>query len=167
VSAELPARLREHARGALPEHMVPAAVVVMDALPITQNGKTDRRALPDPEPAGPSAAGAEPVTDSERRLARIWAELLGVERVPADASFFEIGGHSLLAAQMAARVREELGVPVTLPQVLAAPTVAALGALVDAETAALAAELEAELAGLTDEEVRALLAAEETLPAGN
>ncbi|HSU14721.1 non-ribosomal peptide synthetase [Longimicrobium sp.] len=162
VAAELPARLREHARGAVPEHMVPVAVVVMDALPLTANGKVDRRALPAPKLGGDAAAtGAEPQTATERLLAATWAELLGVEQVPADASFFEIGGHSLLAAQMAARVREEFGVPLSLPQVLAAPTVSALGALLDAEMAALRAELEAELSMLTDEEVRALLEAEE------
>jgi nonribosomal peptide synthetase DhbF len=168
VGGDLPARLREHARAALPEHMVPAAVVVLDALPVSQNGKVDRRALPAPEPAARAAAGgAEPATATERQLARIWAALLGTERIPADASFFEIGGHSLLAAQMAARVREEFGVPLALPQVLAAPTVAALGAVVDAAMAAMLAELEAELALLSDEEVRALLEAEESAPAGD
>jgi amino acid adenylation domain-containing protein len=159
---ELPAKLRAFARGLLPEHMVPSAVTVMDALPLTPNGKVDRRALPAPRPARDAEArGAAPATETEHRLAAIWSALLGMERVAADASFFEIGGHSLLAAQMAARVREEFGVALTLPDVLAAPTVAGLAGIVDERHAALQAELEAELAELTDEEVRALLEAEE------
>jgi acyl carrier protein len=142
--------------------MVPSAVTVMDALPLTPNGKVDRRALPAPRPARDAEArGAAPATETEHRLAAIWSALLGMERVAADASFFEIGGHSLLAAQMAARVREEFGVALTLPDVLAAPTVAGLAGIVDERHAALQAELEAELAELTDEEVRALLEAEE------
>ncbi|MDB4948385.1 MAG: pcbAB [Gemmatimonadetes bacterium] len=159
---DLPAHLREHVRGVLPEHMVPASVTVMDAIPLTANGKVDRRALPEPEPLRPDEAdGTEPSTETERRLAGMWGELLRVERVYADDHFFALGGHSLLAAQMAARVREELGVGLSLPAVLKAGTVAALAAAVDAEVAAVQAELEAELAGLSDEEVRALLEAEE------
>jgi amino acid adenylation domain-containing protein len=156
----LPERLQAYARGVLPEHMVPASVTVLDALPVTPNGKVDRRALPAPRPRRP-ARMVEARTETERRLARTWCALLGVERVSADAAFFEIGGHSLLAAQMAARVREDFGVELGLTEVMAAPTLAGLAAAIDDAIAALTGELEAELAGLSDDEVRALLEAEE------
>ncbi|HET7232983.1 MAG TPA: amino acid adenylation domain-containing protein, partial [Longimicrobium sp.] len=157
---ELPGALRAYARGVLPEHMVPSAVVVMEALPVTPNGKVDRRALPAPPPPRAGAAAAPPRTETERRLAVMWAGLLGRERVGIHESFFEMGGHSLLAVQMAARVREDFGVEISVPQVLDEDSVARLAALVDAGVAAMTAELEAELEMLSDDEVRALLASE-------
>ena len=157
---KLPAALRAYARGMLPEHMVPAAVVVMEALPLTPNGKVDRRALPAPPPPRAANGAAAPRTDTERRLAAMWAGLLGRERVGIHESFFEMGGHSLLAVQMAARVREDFGVDISVPQVLDEDSVARLAALVDAGIAAMTAELEAELEMLSDDEVRALLASE-------
>ncbi|HEX8244080.1 MAG TPA: non-ribosomal peptide synthetase, partial [Longimicrobium sp.] len=160
VADALPAALRTYARGLLPDHMVPAAVVAMETLPLTENGKVDRRALPAPR-LQPTLRGAEPRTETERRLAAMWAEMLGVQRVGTDDRFFEIGGHSLLAVQMTGRLREEFGVIISLPRVLEADSVATLAAAVDAETAAMAAELEEELGLLSDDEVRALLEAEE------
>ncbi|HEX2094113.1 MAG TPA: amino acid adenylation domain-containing protein, partial [Longimicrobiaceae bacterium] len=118
------AELREWVRGRLPEYMVPSAVVVLDAFPLTPSGKLDRRSLPAPEPA-PAREYVAPRTRVEEVLAEIWAETLGVERVGVHANFFELGGHSLLAAQLVARIRV-LRVEVPVRQVFQSPTVAGL-----------------------------------------
>jgi natural product biosynthesis luciferase-like monooxygenase protein/amino acid adenylation domain-containing protein len=114
----------------LPEHMVPAAIVFLPTLPLTPNGKTDRRALPAPE-----AAASEPARDfvaprnaAERLVAGIWAKLLSRPQVAAHDNFFEIGGHSLLAMQMIARVRQETGAELPLRSLFEAPTVAGVAA---------------------------------------
>jgi acyl-CoA synthetase (AMP-forming)/AMP-acid ligase II/acyl carrier protein len=160
---DLAPRLREWLREQLPEHMVPAALVVMDALPLTPNGKVDRRALPAPEPVrlGGEEACAEPRTPTERRLAAIWAEVLRLDRVFVDDNFFDLGGHSLLATQLATRVREAFAVALPLQRVFEAPNVAALAAVVDAARGEALGTLLDELDALSDEEVRALLEAEE------
>ena len=97
--------LRAHLREALPEYMVPSLYVVLEAIPLTPNGKIDRKALPAPEQ--PRSGNYEsPRTPIEERLAAIWASLLGVERIAVDDNFFELGGHSLLATQVLSRVRQ-------------------------------------------------------------
>ncbi|MFD8824571.1 amino acid adenylation domain-containing protein [Streptomyces sp. NPDC059605] len=118
----------------LPEHMLPARYVVLERLPLTPNGKVDRRALPAPEGHRPdvSAAFAAPRTPTQRTVAGIWAELLGVDEVGADDDFFELGGHSLLAARVAARLRRDLGVDVPYRTLFDAPTPALLATAVDA-----------------------------------
>ncbi|MFF2554469.1 non-ribosomal peptide synthase/polyketide synthase [Nocardia sp. NPDC058058] len=121
------ADIRRFAADRLPEFMVPAAVVVLDRLPLTANGKLDRSALPDPE-VSTSAAYREPVGGAERVLAEIFAEVLGADRVGADDSFFELGGHSLSAMRVLARVRTELGVELSVRMVFETPTVAGLAA---------------------------------------
>ncbi|MTE22329.1 amino acid adenylation domain-containing protein [Streptomyces sp. TRM43335] len=102
------AELREHLAGLLPPHMVPSAFVSLERLPLTPNGKTDRRALPDPGPAhtadGPRTA---PRTETERRIARIWADVLGVEEVGANDNFFHLGGDSILSMQVVSRLRRD------------------------------------------------------------
>ncbi len=124
---ELRAWLRER----LPEYMVPGALVVMDALPLTLNGKVDRRALPAPEDAVPDAAYRAPRTDAEEILAGIWAEVLGLERVGVDAGFFDLGGHSLLATQVVSRARRAFGLEVPLRMLFEAPTLAALAGRIE------------------------------------
>jgi amino acid adenylation domain-containing protein len=156
---DLAPRVKAFAREQLPEHLVPSAVGVLPALPITPNGKVDRRALTDPEPVR-AGGGVQPRTETERRLAAIWAEVLRLDRVYADDDFFELGGHSLLATQLATRVREGFGIDLPLQRVFQAPTLSALAAAVDRASAEVLAELEAELGELTDDEVRALLEAE-------
>ncbi len=127
------AGLRAHLGARLPEHMVPSALVLLDALPLTPTGKVDRRALPAPDgaPAG-DAASAAPRTPTAEVLAGAWAELLGVARVGAHDSFFELGGHSLLATQLASRVRRAFGVELPVRAVFEAPTLAGLAERVDA-----------------------------------
>ncbi|HEU4559433.1 MAG TPA: amino acid adenylation domain-containing protein, partial [Longimicrobium sp.] len=98
--------LREHLRRTLPEYMVPAAFVALERLPLTANGKLDRKALPAPEGDAYARAGYEaPVGEMETALAEIWAEVLGVGRVGRWDNFFELGGHSLLAIRLIERMR--------------------------------------------------------------
>ncbi|HEY0018768.1 MAG TPA: amino acid adenylation domain-containing protein, partial [Longimicrobium sp.] len=127
------AELRAHLRALLPEYMVPAAFVVLDAFPLTANGKVDRRAFPAPADAG--ADGAEyvaPRTPVEELLAGIWCEVLGRERVGAHEGFFELGGHSLRATRVISRVRSAFGVDLPVRALFDAPTVAGLAARVEA-----------------------------------
>ncbi|MGZ3457554.1 MAG: amino acid adenylation domain-containing protein, partial [Archangium sp.] len=119
--------LRSFLQRKLPEYMVPTAFVVLEALPLTSNGKVDRKALPAPE-AERLVEGtlAAPRTPAEELLAGIWARVLGVERVGIHDDFFELGGHSLLATQVVARIRDTFQVEVPLSLLFAAPTVARL-----------------------------------------
>ncbi len=107
--------LRDFLRESLPDHMVPAALVVMDALPLTSNGRVDRRALP--EPAGDRrrrGAYVPPQTAAEEILEGIWCEVLGTARAGSNDDFFDLGGHSLLGTQVVSRVRERFRVEVPL-----------------------------------------------------
>ncbi len=120
------AALREHLKTRLPEYMIPSAFVALDVLPLTPNGKVDRRALPAPDaPAGDAATYVEPRTPEEALVARIWAEVLGVERVGVHDDFFVLGGHSLLATRVASRLRTA-GVDLPLRVLFEQSTVAAL-----------------------------------------
>ncbi|HEU0077896.1 MAG TPA: amino acid adenylation domain-containing protein, partial [Longimicrobiaceae bacterium] len=126
------AELRAWLGGRMPEHMVPAAIVVLDAMPLTPRGKLDRRALPAPDGAGDGEAYAAPRTPAEETLAGIWAEVLGTERVGVHADFFALGGHSLLATRVTSRVRETFGVELPVRALFEAPTVAGLAPRVEA-----------------------------------
>ncbi|MFB7917462.1 amino acid adenylation domain-containing protein [Streptomyces sp. NPDC056061] len=128
-----PAALRDHLAAELPAHMVPAAVVLLDTLPLTANDKLDHRALPDPAPQTAEAAATGPVAADPHTdvVAGLFADLLGLDTAPAPGgSFFDLGGHSLLAARLAARLREVFDVPVSVADVFREPTPAALAALV-------------------------------------
>ncbi|MEU1125063.1 amino acid adenylation domain-containing protein [Streptomyces sp. NPDC005899] len=109
----------------LPEHMVPAAVVVLDAFPLSPNGKLDRRELPAPVFTG-AAASRRPSGAREEALARLFGEVLGVARVGPDDAFFDLGGTSLLAVRLVARIREEFGAELTMGSLFEAATPAAL-----------------------------------------
>ncbi|MCM5681089.1 amino acid adenylation domain-containing protein [Schlegelella sp. S2-27] len=102
-----PHQLRDALGSALPEYMVPAVVMVLDALPLNPNGKIDRKALPEP-PAQDSCGDEAPQGEDELALAGLWRQLLGVERVGRNDNFFALGGHSLLAAQLSSRARQVL-----------------------------------------------------------
>ncbi|MEU5363862.1 amino acid adenylation domain-containing protein [Streptomyces sp. NPDC005925] len=123
-------RLRELVRAHLPEHMVPSAVVRLDALPLTVNGKTDREALPAPGGERPDLAAAyvAPRDEREEALVRVWTEVLGVERVGVHDDFFALGGHSLLATRVAFGASAALGIEVPVRLVFDRPTVAAMAA---------------------------------------
>ncbi|MCX4094352.1 non-ribosomal peptide synthetase [Nocardia sp. alder85J] len=119
------ADVRAFAADRLPDFMVPAVVTVLDAMPLTANGKLDRTALPAPEFVSAVAYRA-PAGERERVLAGLFAELLGLDRVGVDDSFFALGGHSLLATRLASRIRAVLGAEVPIRTVFDAPTVAQL-----------------------------------------
>ncbi|HEX2078241.1 MAG TPA: amino acid adenylation domain-containing protein [Longimicrobium sp.] len=123
------AALREHLRAGLPEYMVPTAFVAMEALPLSPNGKVDRKALPAPEARRDEAvAFVAPRDETERAIAEIWREALGVEQVGVDDNFFDLGGHSLLLVRVHGRIREALGPEVTVVELFQHPTVGALAA---------------------------------------
>ncbi|MFF7295668.1 amino acid adenylation domain-containing protein [Streptomyces sp. NPDC008265] len=129
-----PAALRRRLAGELPEHMVPSAVVVLDALPMNRNGKLDRGALPEPElSSGPSSRAPRGLR--EELLAELFAQVLGVASVGAEDGFFELGGHSLLATRLLSRIRTVLGGDLGIRQLFSHPTVAGLAACLAAESA--------------------------------
>ena len=130
-SAPHPERLRDALAARLPEYMVPTAFVALPAIPLTPNGKVDRRALPAPG-AAPRDELAAPRTPTEEVLAAIWAEVLRAETVGVEDDFFLLGGHSLLATQVVSRIRRALDTELPLRALFEAPTVRRLAARVDA-----------------------------------
>jgi amino acid adenylation domain-containing protein len=131
---QLAASVRDFAGERLPQYMVPAAVMVLPELPVTANGKLDRRALPDPEPVTGTSRAAR--TPNEQALCELYAQVLGVSEVGAEDNFFDLGGHSLMATRLLSRIRAVLGVELQLRTIFHAPTPAALaGALHKTESA--------------------------------
>jgi amino acid adenylation domain-containing protein/non-ribosomal peptide synthase protein (TIGR01720 family) len=161
--------LRRALAAQLPEHMVPTAFVHLPALPLTSNGKIDRRRLPDPE-LQPSEAGAfvAPRTAVEQEVASLCATLLRMERVGVHDNFFELGGSSLAAMRLASKLSRSFAVEIGLRALYEHPTVAGLAELIERDQLARAAQAEAgelsrllaEIEGLSDADARSLLEVE-------
>jgi hypothetical protein len=144
--------LREHAKAALPEFMIPSWFVVLDAIPLARSGKVDRSALPAPDVAVlPSEAKFEqPRNSIEEGLALIWMHVLGRDRIGIHDDFFSLGGHSLLATQVVSRIREAFEVNLTLRSLFENRDISRLGVVVEAL-------LLDKLEGLSEEEAAGLL----------
>jgi acyl-coenzyme A synthetase/AMP-(fatty) acid ligase/acyl carrier protein len=117
--------LRAHAKGLLPEYMVPSAFVTLDSLPLTPNGKVDRKALPEPVLEA-SANYRAPQTPRQEILCSLFAEVLGMPRIGLDDSFFDLHGESLMAVRLISSIQDRLGVELLVSDIFDAPTVAEL-----------------------------------------
>jgi acyl carrier protein len=120
----------------LPEYMVPRAHVRLESMPLSANGKLDRKALPAPDWSGGRARYEAPRSEVERRLVALWEELLGVERVGVNDDLFALGGHSLLITRLASRIRSDFAIEIPLRALFEAPSVAAVARLVESRTSA-------------------------------
>ncbi|WP_394827249.1 amino acid adenylation domain-containing protein [Pendulispora albinea] len=125
-----PAKVREFLVPRLPDYMLPTDIVVLPRLPLTANGKVDRKALPSPADRRAKHAHVAPRTPIEETLARIWADVLGVAKVGVDDDFFALGGHSLLAIPLMHRIQQSFGTGLSLMAIFRAPTVAGLAELI-------------------------------------
>jgi len=125
-------RLRKHLEKKLPDYMIPASFMVLDALPLTANGKVDRRALPVPDETRSQQDFVAPSTPVEELLSRLWAEVLGIESAGMRDNFFSLGGHSLLATRLVSRVRESFGVELPVRSLFEAPTIRDLAGHIEA-----------------------------------
>jgi acyl carrier protein len=166
--APSPAELRASLRERLPEYMLPAAFVVLEEMPLTPNGKLDRKALPAPGEVRSESATefVPPRTAVEREMACIWSELLRVERVGVHDNFFDLGGHSLLATRLVSRIEQALAVRLPLRTVFELPTLdqmtkAVVAARVAEEDPAKIALMFKALEGLSQEEITLMLNAED------
>ena len=124
--------LRAHLATRLPEYMLPSRIVTLEAMPLTPNGKIDRARLPDAEPKPAGKVGGEPPrTPTEVRLASIWQDILGLEHISRDDDFFRLGGHSLTAISMLARVAEIARVEISFADLLQHPVLRELAVFVE------------------------------------
>jgi amino acid adenylation domain-containing protein len=157
--------LRSFLKTKLPEYMVPSAFVFLDILPLTTNGKVDRRALPAPDQSRPDLKEAfvAPRTPAEKTIAKIWAEILKIEKVGIHDNFFDLGGHSLVAVRIISRVRQRFGIELPLRALFENPTVAGLATQVEQlqvnrNASEGMADVLADIESLSDEEAEHLLA---------
>jgi amino acid adenylation domain-containing protein len=147
-----PEALRERLRRSLPEYMVPSALVFLDALPLTPNGKVDRRALPAPEYAADAERYVAPRTPVEEVLAEIWTQVLRVERAGVHDSFFDLGGHSLMATRLLAHIQTTFGVEISIRDVFSMPTLEAMAGEIERR-------IYEDIATISDDQAEELLAA--------
>ncbi|ATL66118.1 non-ribosomal peptide synthetase [Nocardia terpenica] len=147
---DLAVAVRAHLARRLPQHMVPAGVMVLDRFPLTTNGKLDRRALPAPVLRRNPVSYEPPRTPLEQRISAVFAQVLGVPRVGREDNFFDLGGHSLLAAQLVLRLKETFDEDIPLGSLFARPTVEGVAALLSGDTAAgEVVDYEAEVRAIT------------------
>ncbi|URC11725.1 amino acid adenylation domain-containing protein [Flavobacterium sp. B183] len=131
--------LQNQLKQSLPEYMIPMIWIALDAMPLTSNGKLDKKGLPDPDSSELSSKEyAEPTTDLELQLVNLWQELLGVERVGIHDDFFELGGHSLLATRLVSIIRKELTIEVSIREIFIHTTVSKLGTFVSSQSGGVA-----------------------------
>ena len=123
--------LREYLRERLPEYMIPQAIVKMEKMPLTPNGKIDRQGLPTPDYISATRMFVAPKTETEIIVAEIWAEVLNIDEISAEDNFFSIGGHSLLATQVVSRLRQRLKTEIPLRTLFESSTVTALAKAID------------------------------------
>ncbi len=156
--------IRTYLQRRLPDYMIPGAIIVQEGLPLTANGKVNRRVLLDIAAAtAPLADGFVPAgTETQQRLARLWASALRTDAVGIHTDFFALGGHSLLATRLVSTIRQEFDVALPLTALFDTPTVAAMAAklnlLLSERQERLRAEILASLDGMSDDEVEAALA---------
>ncbi|EGO65801.1 non-ribosomal peptide synthetase [Acetonema longum] len=122
------AELRGHLSHALPDYMIPAFLVQLEKMPLTPNGKIDRRALPEPDGGSGRAEYAAPRNEAEEKMAVLWQDILGMEKVGIEDSFFELGGHSIKAITLVARIHKEFGIEIPYGQFFKTPTIRELAA---------------------------------------
>jgi acyl carrier protein len=166
--------IRSYLKERLPDYMVPSAFVLLNEMPLTPNGKVDRRALPAPDGARPALADlyVEARTPVEEILAGIWREVLRVTRVGIHDNFFALGGHSLLATQVVSRIRQQLQVELPLRNIFSDPTVAGLAdALIKCEATpgqvSALARLRVRIAQMSPDEIQAMLQDSKRLEVSN
>ena len=163
-SQAITSELRNFLKSKLPSYMVPAAFEVIDVLPLMPNGKTDRRALPEPHPTRPEAdeSFVPPRTPLETLLADAWRDVLKIDQIGIHENFFDLGGHSLLAARVVSKVRSVLDVELGMVDVFQAQTISGLAEMLYPRVAQQQsqtdlAKLIDELANLSEEEAQACL----------
>ncbi|MBD2360527.1 amino acid adenylation domain-containing protein [Anabaena minutissima FACHB-250] len=159
--------LRDFLKQKLPDYMVPAVLVMLKTLPLTSNGKVDRKALPAPEQVRPELAAnyVAPRTEVEQVVAEIWAEVLKLEKVGIYDNFFDLGGHSLLLTQVTSRLYQTFGVELSLRQLFATPTIADLAVIiaqkqVEQADSELLEQMLAELEQMPEDEISSVISAE-------
>ncbi|MCK4764576.1 MAG: amino acid adenylation domain-containing protein, partial [Candidatus Aminicenantes bacterium] len=144
VKQQLTPVLREYLSRALPDYMIPSRVVFLDNIPLSPNGKVDRRALPEPEFEATAVQYAPPRGESEEKLVEIWSQVLGMESssIGIDANFFEIGGHSLKATMLAAKIHKAFNVNIKLADIFRKPTIRKLSNYIEREEKSTYAAIE-------------------------
>jgi acyl carrier protein len=148
--------LRSWLRERLPEYFVPTFFIVLDKLPLTANGKVDRRALPAPDQSELLKEKlVAPRTPEEEKIAAIWSDVLDIKPIGIQTNFFDLGGHSLLATRVVTRISEAFGIRLPLRALFDSPTIAGVAAQV-----ASVSEIVKKLAHLSDDDTRSLLAAD-------
>ena len=132
AETQLISQLKEYLQERLPNYMVPNGYVVLPQLPLTPNGKVDRKALPAPDlTSSLSTEFVAPETTTQKALAEIWAEVLGIKQVGIHDNFFELGGHSLMATQVVSRIRQVFGMEFPLSKLFESSTVESLSKYID------------------------------------